>query len=64
MLLVLHFGTQTEIIIMSDTEEKPEVETPENQEEKEASTEDSGIEKDVEKLSVEDGKPDEEIGNV
>ena len=49
---------------MSDTEEKPEVETPENQEEKEASTEDSGIEKDVEKLSVEDGKPDEEIGNV
>ena len=64
MLLVLQLGTQTEIIIMSDTEEKPEVETPENQEEKEASTEDSGIEKDVEKLSVEDGKPDEEIGNV
>ena len=62
MLLVLDFGTQTEIFIMSDTEEKPEVETPEDQEEKEASTEDSGIEKDVEKLSVEDEKPEEEIG--
>ena len=49
---------------MSETEEKAEVATPENEERKETSQEDSGIEKDVEKLSVEDGKPDEEIGTV
>ena len=49
---------------MSETEEKVEVATPENEEGKETSQEDSGIEKDVEKLSVEDGKPEEEIGTL
>ena len=53
---------------MSETEDKPEleVEAPDVEEETTQEQKDSGIDKDIEKLSVSenDNKPEEEIGNI
>ena len=48
---------------MSEAEEKPvEVEVSEEEKPQDDSKEDTGIEKDIENLSVEEKKPEEEIG--
>ena len=52
---------------MSEAEERPvEVEVPEEEKPQDDSSakEDTGIEKDIENLSVEEKKPEEEIGNI